>query len=108
VRAVTKNVWNEPGLNVRDDIYPLYSLSRYLQMEPTDVPFPEKFSAVVVRVSGEIIALAVEELSDIIDVIVKPLQGILAANPFYTGNTILGDGSILFLLNMQEFTRHGR
>jgi len=106
--SMIKNVWNEPGLNVRDDIYPLYSLSRYLQMEPTDVPFPEKFSAVVVRVSGEIIALAVEELSDIIDVIVKPLQGILAANPFYTGNTILGDGSILFLLNMQEFTRHGR
>jgi two-component system chemotaxis sensor kinase CheA len=106
--AKIRNVLNEPGLNVRDEIYPLYSLARYLRIEPADAPFPEKFSAVVVRVSGEIFALAVEEFNDIMDVIVKPLQGMLAANPYYTGNTLLGDGSILFLLNMQELSHHGR
>jgi two-component system chemotaxis sensor kinase CheA len=106
--SMIKSVLTKPRLNVRNDIYPLYSLARYLRMQPADAPFPEKFSAVLVRVSGEIFALAVEEFSDIMDVIVKPLQGMLAANTYYTGNTLLGDGSILFLLNMQELSRHGR
>jgi two-component system chemotaxis sensor kinase CheA len=96
----------EAGLDVRGELYPLYSLARQLDMGHGDPLFPEKFSAVVVRVRGEVTAIAVEDFKDIIDVMVKPLQGLLAGNPYYSGNTILGDGSIMFILNMPEVVSH--
>lgn len=91
-----------PGLKVRDDLVPLYSLGRQLAMQNTHRWFPERFSAVVVRVRGETVALAVDEFCDIIDAVMKPMTGMLAHNRFYSGSTILGDGSIMLLLNLPQ------
>ena len=51
---------------------------------------------------GETVALAVDEFCDIIDAVMKPLTGLLAKNSFYGGSTILGDGSIMLLLNLPQ------
>ena len=56
----------------------------------------------VVKVRGELVALAVDEFCDIIDAVMKPLSGMLARSPFYSGSTILGDGSIMLLLNLPQ------
>ncbi len=91
-----------PGLKVRDELIPLYSLGRQLAMQDTHSWFPERFSAVVVKVRGETVALAVDEFCDIIDAVMKPMTGMLARNSFYSGSTILGDGSIMLLLNLPQ------
>jgi len=91
-----------PGLKVRDELIPLYSLGRQLAMHNSHSWFPERFSAVVVKVRGETVALAVDEFCDIIDAVMKPMTGILARNSFYSGSTILGDGSIMLLLNLPQ------
>jgi len=91
-----------PGLKVRDDLIPLYSLGRQLAMQDTHSWFPEHFSAVVIKVRGETVALAVDEFCDIIDAVMKPMAGMLAHNRFYSGSTILGDGSIMLLLNLPQ------
>lgn len=91
-----------PGLRVRGDLLPLYSLGRQLAIPQAHPWFPERFSAVVVKVRGETVALAVDEFCDIIDAVMKPLSGMLAKNSFYGGSTILGDGSIMLLLNLTQ------
>jgi len=89
-----------PGLRVRGELLPLYSLGRQLAIPHAHPWFPERFSAVVVKVRGETVALAVDEFCDIIDAVMKPLTGMLAKNTYYGGSTILGDGSIMLLLNL--------
>ena len=98
-RVTTVTTW--PGLEVRGELLPLYSLAAQLEMEG-DRSLKAGFSAVVVKVRGESVAIAVDSFQDISDVVVKPLAGMLHNHPCYTGSTILGDGSITFILNIQE------
>jgi two-component system, chemotaxis family, sensor kinase CheA len=100
--AAITTLGTAPGLKVRDELIPLYSLGRQLAMQDTHSWFPERFSAVVVKVRGETVALAVDEFCDIIDAVMKPMTGMLARNSFYSGSTILGDGSIMLLLNLPQ------
>ena len=95
-----------PGLHVRDELIPLYSLGRQLAMDDADLWFPDRFSAVVIKVRGETLALAVDDFDDIIDAVVKPTTGLLAQSPYYTGTTILGDGKIMLLLNLTKVVYH--
>lgn len=91
-----------PGLKVRGELLPLYHLGRQLAMDDTQDWLKPGFSAVVLRVRGEMVALAVDEFCDIIDAVMKPLTGMLARSTFYSGSTILGDGSIMLLLNLPQ------
>lgn len=102
-QVTTVNTW--PGLEVRGELLPLYTLAAQLKMDG-DRSLRPGFSAVVVRVKGELVAIAVESFQDISDVVVKPLSGLLHKHPYYNGSTILGDGSITFILNMQEVIKN--
>ncbi|MDD2364759.1 MAG: chemotaxis protein CheA [Desulfuromonadaceae bacterium] len=102
-RVTTVNGY--PGLEVRGELLPLYSLSVQLEMSG-DRSIKPGFSAVVVKIKGEAVAIAVDSFQDISDVVVKPLAGMLQKHPYYNGSTILGDGSITFILNMQEVIKN--
>lgn len=102
-RVTTVNTF--PGLEVRGNLVPLYSLAEQLAIDSRKT-IRGGFSAVVVNVKGETVAIAVDSFQDISDVVVKPLSGMLSNHPFYTGSTILGDGSITFILNMQEVIKN--
>lgn len=91
-----------PGLKVRGELLPLYHLGRQLAMGQSSQWLKPGFSAVVVKVRGDVVALAVDEFCDIIDAVMKPLSGMLAKSPFYAGSTILGDGSIMLMLNLPQ------
>jgi two-component system chemotaxis sensor kinase CheA len=102
-RVTTVNTW--PGLEVRGELLPLYTLAAQLEMDG-DRSLKAGFSAVVVKVKGEPVAIAVDSFQDISDVVVKPMSGMLQKHPFYNGSTILGDGSITFILNLQEVIKN--
>ena len=104
-RVTTVNSW--PGLDLRGDLLPLYSLAAQLEMSG-DRSVRAGFSAVVVRDQGNKVALAVDNVLDVTDVVVKPMAGWLQNNPYFTGSTILGDGCITFILHMQEVLKDVR
>lgn len=91
-----------PCLKVRGELLPLYHLGRQLAVKSSENWLKPGFSAVVVKVRGEQVAIAVDEFCDIIDAVMKPLSGMLARSPFYSGSTILGDGSIMLMLNLPQ------
>lgn len=57
---------------------------------------------VVVASGGEIVGLEVERLGERIEVMLKPLDGLLAGAPGVAGATLLGDGGVLIVLDLQE------
>jgi two-component system chemotaxis sensor kinase CheA len=57
---------------------------------------------VVARVEGQFGALRVDRLGERMEVMLKPLDGLLAGMPGIAGSTLLGDGSVLLVLDLAE------
>ena len=56
----------------------------------------------VVRVGDEVLGLLVDNFCETADIILKPLAGVLSGLHLYAGSALLGDGSVLMVLNVKE------
>ena len=59
-------------------------------------------AVLVARVGGGLVGLVVDRFREGIDVILKPLEGMLAGMRVYSGSALLGDGRVLLVLNLKE------
>jgi two-component system chemotaxis sensor kinase CheA len=62
----------------------------------------DELAVLLARVGDEEIGFLVDDFRETIDVIQKPLGGILSGIPAYSGSALMGDGSVLMLLNLKE------
>ena len=88
---------------LRGRVVSLHGLDKLLHL--ADVPRPNadgEHAVLVVRVGGDTMGLLVDGFSQTIDVILKPLEGPLAGLRGIAGTALLGDGSILLVLNLKE------
>jgi two-component system chemotaxis sensor kinase CheA len=90
---------------LRGKIIPLRSLNQLLGIEkPQQLNDEQEYALLVVKTQGEVLGLLVDDFFEVIDIILKPLPGELGKMPFYSGSALLGDGSVLLILNPQEFS----
>ncbi len=54
---------------------------------------------VVTQVGANTFGIIVDRVFDAEEIVVKPVAPILRDIPFYSGNTILGDGSVIMILD---------
>jgi len=59
-------------------------------------------TVVVARIEGQFGGLRVDRLGERMEVMLKPLEGILSGMPGIAGSTLLGDGSVLLVLDLGE------
>ena len=59
----------------------------------------------VVRLDGQTVGLEVAAFGDGMEVILKPLTGMLACIAGYAGTALLGDGRVLLVLDLRELIR---
>ncbi len=88
----------------RDRVLPLYRLAGVLGLNghrPHGREDAEE-AVLVASVGGEPVGLVVERFHEGVDVLVKPLEGIMAGFRIYTGTAILGDGRVLLVLDLKE------
>jgi two-component system chemotaxis sensor kinase CheA len=86
---------------LRDRIVPLVHLSRLLDL-PDEPEVADEVAVLVVRIDGQTIGLGVSAFGEGMEVILKPLGGVLANLPGYTGSALLGDGRVLLVLDLKE------
>lgn len=85
---------------LRDKIIPLLSLNSLLALDADPVVNEDnEHAALVVRIGSEQVGLIVDDFNEVIDVILKPLPGELSKLSCYAGSALLGDGSVLMVLN---------
>jgi two-component system chemotaxis sensor kinase CheA len=88
---------------LRNRIVPLVSLNHLLAVPAEPLANADgEFAALVVRIGGEQVGLLVDDFREVVDVILKPLPGELAKLNAYAGTALLGDGSVLMVLNPKE------
>ena len=57
---------------------------------------------VITAVAGQHGGLEVDRIGERLEVILKPLDGLLSGMPGITGTTLLGDGRVLLVLDIGE------
>ena len=89
-----------PVLRLRDHLLPLVSLRTLLRMEGDESgPAAEQATVVVTTVGSSLLGIVVDEVFDTEEIVVKPVAPILRHITMFSGNTILGDGSVIMILD---------
>jgi two-component system chemotaxis sensor kinase CheA len=88
---------------LRNRVVPLRSLNGILGLNaPPLANDNDELAALVVRVGEETMGLLVDEFHETADIILKPLGGVLGGLRAYAGSALMGDGSVLMVLNVKE------
>ncbi len=88
---------------LRGRIVPLLALHDALQLEsPPRVNEQDEHAVLVVRLGADPVGLLVDEFLGTSDIILKPLEGVLAGLTAFSGTALMGDGSVLMILNPKE------
>ena len=85
----------------RDRTLPLLHLSRLLGSAP-DTVSGQDLRVLLVAAGSDLVGVAVDAFAERLDVMLRPMAGMLAGMPGYAGTTLRGDGSVLMVLDMQE------
>ncbi|SFU75358.1 two-component system, chemotaxis family, sensor kinase CheA [Methylobacterium sp. 174MFSha1.1] len=86
---------------LRDAVIPLVRLADSLGLPPADAP-PDEEAVLVVRIGRERVGIVVDGFRERMEVIVRPLEGLLAGLPGFSGTALLGDGRVLLILNLPD------
>jgi two-component system chemotaxis sensor kinase CheA len=69
---------------------------------PRPQEIPQSLKVVVVAVGDDLVGVAVDGFAERMDVLMRPMAGILAGVPGIMGTTLLGNGSVLMILDIPE------
>lgn len=87
--------------HVRDTILPLLSLAQALSLDGSEES-QEEVSVVVMQATSGPYGLIVDRFLGELEVVVKPLSGLLAKVPEYLGAAIMGDGKTVMVVNTER------
>ncbi|MEO5372789.1 MAG: chemotaxis protein CheW [Alphaproteobacteria bacterium] len=88
-----------PVLRLRDRLLPLVSLSRLLKLDKRTEAENHEVFIVVAQVGTYTFGIIVDRVFDTEEIVVKPVAPILRHISMFSGNTILGDGSVIMILD---------
>jgi len=91
---------------LRDRLIPLVRLKEVLHLTGDEEPYPtEEIAILVVSIEGNEIGLVVDRFNAGVDILLKPLEGMLSNYKLYSGTALMGDGSVLLVLNLVELLK---
>ena len=62
----------------------------------------DELAVLPVQAGGQVLGLLVDGFKGTIGLIQKPLSGFLSSLSAYSGSALMGDGSVLMILNIRE------
>lgn len=93
---------NTDGFVLRDQMVPIISLAEVMNLPERVKEESVARLFVVVEAGGGIAALEIDSIRDRLEVVLKPMQGLLAGARGYAGTTVLGNGQVLLVLDAKE------
>ena len=93
-----------PVLRLRDRLLQLVSLSSLLRLREAPVGGLKGY-VVVMQVGANVFGIVVDRVFDTEEIVVKPVALILRHITMFSGNTILGDGSVIMILDPNGVAR---
>lgn len=98
-----EKVSNTPVLRLRNRLLPLVSLKKLLKLDngssDTEINDNGEAFIVVAQVGTYTFGIIVDRVFDTEEIVVKPVAPIIRNIDIFSGNTILGDGSVIMILD---------
>lgn len=97
-----EHLQGRPVFRLRGDLLALVDLRETLSLKSPDPgrELADSVNIVVVSAEEEMFGLIVDDIKDTADIVVKPLFGFLKKLQVYSGATIMGDGSVSLILDV--------
>lgn len=92
------NVFKEKVIVLRGDLLGVVDLRELLNID-TQINSEKWVPVVVIQTEGKKIGLIVDKLHNQEEIVIKPLEGIVADTPGVAGATVLGDGRVIPILD---------
>ena len=95
-----ETIKDTPVLRLRDRLLPLISLNHALKLDDAkEFDVGSDNFIIVVQVGAQHFGVIVDRVFDTEEIVVKPVAPILRDITLFSGNTILGDGSVVMILD---------
>ena len=102
--SVIERINSTPVLRLRSRLLPLVSLSDLLALGSAAIDDDGAY-IVVAQVGTNMLGIIVDRVFDTEEIVVKPVTPILRHVTMFSGNTILGDGSVIMILDPNGVAR---
>jgi len=90
-------------LRLRDKLLPLLDLAQLLELEGAQAIFERLanniLTVVVIQVGARLFGVLVDSVFRTEEIVVKPMSSLLRHVGMFSGNTILGDGSVIMIID---------
>jgi two-component system chemotaxis sensor kinase CheA len=100
-----ERIHGTPVLRLRDRLLPLVSLAGLLRLDHDSSAEEAGQCIVVSQVGASTLGIIVDRVYDTEEIVVKPVAPILRHITMFSGNTILGDGSVIMILDPNGIAR---
>ena len=94
-----ERIRHTPVLRLRNKLLPLARLDELLGIAPAATSEPEDGFIVVVQIGNQTCGIVVDVVFHTEEIVVKPMSTKLRHIPMFCGNTILGDGSVIMIID---------
>lgn len=96
---VVEYIHGAPFLRLRNRLLSLIPLGHHLGLNESN-EIPEETFVVVIQVGSAVCGILVDQVFETQEIVVKPVSPILRHVNVFSGNTILGDGSVVMILDL--------
>ncbi|WP_315837730.1 chemotaxis protein CheW [Bradyrhizobium prioriisuperbiae] len=94
-----ERIKNTPVLRLRNKLLPLIHLKKLLKIDDGESNDPENGFIVVTQVGGQTFGIVVDGVFHTEEIVVKPMSTMLRHIGMFSGNTILGDGAVIMIID---------
>jgi len=102
-RSSVKAIKQAQTTLLRGRVVPLKTLNALLRIPANPIlSEDDEYAVLVVRIGSEVLGVIVDQFRETVDVIQKPMTGVLCGLQAYSGSALMGDGSVLMVLNLKE------
>lgn len=100
-----EDFYGTPTFRLRDKLIPLLFLSEQLNLTASPLKPKQKLFIAVLNFNGTLFGLVVEEVLNIQDIVIKPLGELLRDMSNFAGATIMGNGEVALILDIDGIAR---
>ncbi len=100
-----EDFYGTPTFRLRDKLIPLLFLDEQLKMVKKPLKPKQKLFITLLNFNGTLFGLVVEEVLNIQDIVIKPLGELLRDMSNFAGATIMGDGEVALILDVDGIAR---
>ena len=94
-----KYVQSNEVINLRGNVIPIIRMNEVLDVEPLEEK-PDSLTVVIISKGEKMVGLVVDNLIGQQEIVIKPLGKYININKIISGATILGDGEVALILDV--------